>query len=259
MNTTKDGVVEVTLLGFYIHRIGSYFLFICPFLLNLWLYQISEGLVRTTIGAFIFANIIMILYGLYLIWRDEIQVERGNRVRRKPAYSWSPFSWEDIDRRSVGGNRSKHIRKYRIVSRREINRIDPSPRVRASGSSGSSSSAPEWYGRVEANEMTPREYEQYIARLWERKGYETKVTPDSNDRGIDIIATKPGQKVVIQAKKNSEGNPVSRPTVQKTYAAGVAEGADEVVVVTTASFTQPARNEAETLSDSCPVTLLDGV
>ena len=48
--------------------------------------------------------------------------------------------------------------------------------------------------------MTPKEYEQYIASIFQNQGYKTLVTPYSNDWGIDVIAIKGKEKIAIQAK-----------------------------------------------------------
>lgn len=42
--------------------------------------------------------------------------------------------------------------------------------------------------------MTPKEYEQYIASIFQNQGYKTLVTPYSNDWGIDVIAIKGKEK-----------------------------------------------------------------
>lgn len=38
--------------------------------------------------------------------------------------------------------------------------------------------------------MTPADYEHLVGEHFRRLGYHVTVTPDSNDYGIDIIATK---------------------------------------------------------------------
>ena len=48
--------------------------------------------------------------------------------------------------------------------------------------------------------MAPKEYEQYIASIFQNQGYKTLVTPYSNDWGIDVIAIKGKEKIAIQAK-----------------------------------------------------------
>ena len=50
--------------------------------------------------------------------------------------------------------------------------------------------------------MTPKEYEQYIASIFQNQGYKTLVTPYSNDWGIDVIAIK-GKEKKKKKKNNS--------------------------------------------------------
>lgn len=96
------------------------------------------------------------------------------------------------------------------------------------------------------------EFEQFIADLWERQGWSTKVTQGSNDRGIDIIATKTHpffQKQVIQAKKYSTDNTIGSPAIQQYSSLQHQEdGVDAVVIVTTSSFSSPARKTARDLN-----------
>lgn len=48
--------------------------------------------------------------------------------------------------------------------------------------------------------MTPQEFEQSIADLFEINGYEIQLTPKSYDYGVDVIATKGNEKLAIQVK-----------------------------------------------------------
>lgn len=105
------------------------------------------------------------------------------------------------------------------------------------------------------DELSPREFEEFVADLWEEFGYETTVTKQSGDRGKDVIAQQqyPAEETIhIQAKAHSESNKVRSGTIQKS--AGLyQQGADHVIVVTTSEFTEPARN----LSSEVDVELKD--
>ncbi|AGB37015.1 restriction endonuclease [Natronococcus occultus] len=89
-----------------------------------------------------------------------------------------------------------------------------------------------------------QEFENLVARLYEDKGYDTRVTQRADDRGIDIIAENGQNQLIIQAKRHSFGNNVGRPTVQKTIGALSGTSANMAVIVTTAGFTQSAKEEA---------------
>lgn len=53
-------------------------------------------------------------------------------------------------------------------------------------------------------EMDPYAFEKFIADLWECRGWNTRVTSEAGDRGIDVVANKDEiipEKQLIQAKK----------------------------------------------------------
>ncbi|MDQ2074768.1 restriction endonuclease [Haloarcula sp. H-GB4] len=105
--------------------------------------------------------------------------------------------------------------------------------------------------------MDPKKFEYFVADLWEKDGWETTVTQQSNDRGVDVIAERDdpvSQKMVIQAKRYSSHNRVGTADVQQYYALKKQENADIVAIVTTGSFTDPARDRGEELD----VELVDG-
>jgi len=87
-------------------------------------------------------------------------------------------------------------------------------------------------------------YERYIAQLYQKEGYYTRLTQRNNDKGIDVIAEKDGHRVAIQCKHYSGENKVSSPAVQKASGLLTRPDIDGVVVVTTSSFTRPAKNTA---------------
>src|SRR5262249_47835641 len=61
------------------------------------------------------------------------------------------------------------------------------------------------------------EFETYVASLLDRLGYGVKGTPGSGDQGADLIATKSGKRIVIQAKRYSA--PVGNGAVQEVISA----------------------------------------
>ena len=99
--------------------------------------------------------------------------------------------------------------------------------------------------------MKPKEFEHFIANLWEQDGWETDVTQQSKDSGIDIIATRDSpvsQKAAIQVKRYGESNRVGSTDVQQYSALERQEGADFVAIVTSSSFTPSAHERAEELN-----------
>lgn len=100
--------------------------------------------------------------------------------------------------------------------------------------------------------LSPEEFEQFIAILWEKRGWDTRITSQNNDKGVDIIATKSGvykEKALIQAKKYQPSNRVGRPDIQQYDTLRRQEpDTDIVIVVTTSEFTQEALKLANQLN-----------
>lgn len=106
--------------------------------------------------------------------------------------------------------------------------------------------------------MDEYEFEHLVADLWEHRGWTTEVTQGSNDRGIDVVATKRtpfSQKQLIQAKRYGEGNKIGSPAIQQYSSLRHQEAdVDAIVVVSTSSFTPQAEQAARDLN----VKLIDG-
>ena len=107
-------------------------------------------------------------------------------------------------------------------------------------------------------QMDPYEFEYFVADLWENMDWETTVSTESADKGIDVTARKStpyDQLVLIQAKRYGPNTTVGSPEIQQ-YASlkHQQNGVDKVVVVTTNAYTQQARE----LADKLNVKLIDG-
>jgi restriction system protein len=95
--------------------------------------------------------------------------------------------------------------------------------------------------------MGPAEFERALAFLCSRDGcVGAQVVGGAGDLGADVIATTPlGQRLVIQAKRYSQGNLVTGPDLQKFGGTCYAiHRADVAVVITTSDFTKQAREYA---------------
>jgi hypothetical protein len=103
--------------------------------------------------------------------------------------------------------------------------------------------------------MTPAQFEQFVGFLFQQQGYETHVVGQTGDEGIDIELVRRGQhgpaRVVAQCKRyrGSVGQPIVR-----EFFGSFADHAAEGYLVTTGTFTQPARDWAA----SRPLRLIDG-
>jgi hypothetical protein len=107
-------------------------------------------------------------------------------------------------------------------------------------------------------EIDPTDFEHFIADLWQRREWKTKVTSASSDNGIDIVAEREApfhEKQLIQAKKYDPENKVGGPEVQQySSLRHQRAGVDAVIIVTTSSFSSQARDLAADLN----VKLVDG-
>lgn len=94
-------------------------------------------------------------------------------------------------------------------------------------------------------ELSPRKFEEVVAELLSRQGYEITVTPLTRDGGKDVYAS---QKTalgsflyIVQCKKYAPDNPVGVGLVRELYGVVEAEKATAGILATTSFFTKPAK------------------
>ena len=73
-----------------------------------------------------------------------------------------------------------------------------------------------------------------MAELYRALGYETKLTQQSRDGGIDIILTKNGERIFVQCKFHKERIGVK--DIKELWADKVAKGADKCIMLTYAGI-----------------------
>jgi restriction system protein len=95
-----------------------------------------------------------------------------------------------------------------------------------------------------SQEMTPAEFETFCAETLQRAGWDARVTMQSRDQGIDVIAEKMGRRIVLQCKLYAR--PVGNKAVQEVAAGRAHERADLGAVVTNHRFTLAAEQLAAT-------------
>ncbi|TKX72474.1 restriction endonuclease [Halorubrum sp. GN11_10-6_MGM] len=103
------------------------------------------------------------------------------------------------------------------------------------------------WGGDDLIEPTPEEFEDLVADLWRSAADIGDVarTRRSDDAGVDVVVRfADGRTEVIQVKQFATGNTVGRPTVQQTEGVVSQFDADAGAVVTSSSFTDPARSAA---------------
>ena len=96
--------------------------------------------------------------------------------------------------------------------------------------------------------ITPRKFEELVAYIMERHGYEVTLTQQSRDGGIDIFALKNegfgNILTIVDCKKYSETNPVGVAAVRGMYGTLQIESASHGIIATTSRFTRNASSLA---------------
>jgi len=93
--------------------------------------------------------------------------------------------------------------------------------------------------------ISPRKFEEIIAEVFYRNGFEVELTKATRDGGKDIVAftNKMGvrTKYIVECKRYSETNKVSLGLVQRLLGVKMAESANKAILATTSSFTRDAK------------------
>ncbi len=90
-------------------------------------------------------------------------------------------------------------------------------------------------------DLSPYQFEEFIAKLFVEMGYDAKKTPSTGDFGADVIAKRGDETVLIEVKKYAEGNNVTPKEVQRTLGSLWKHKADKAVFITTSDFTVRAK------------------
>ena len=102
-------------------------------------------------------------------------------------------------------------------------------------------------------DLSPREFEQYVARLFRRKGYHVKLRGRSGDQGVDLELTqRGGKRAVVQCKRYQRT--ISPDVVRDLYGTMIHERVAHAFLVTTADISEASRQWAV----DKPITLIDG-
>jgi restriction system protein len=91
-------------------------------------------------------------------------------------------------------------------------------------------------------EVHPRKFEELVAELFCKYGYDSKLTSYTNDEGKDIVLVKDNKKFLVECKKYAIGHKVSRPDIQKFYAAIIEESAIGGYFFSTSDFAETVFN-----------------
>jgi hypothetical protein len=88
-----------------------------------------------------------------------------------------------------------------------------------------------------------RDLELEVTGLFRAMGYSAQTTAASNDRGVDVMASRNGEKIVIQCKQYSKR--AQRDVVSELLGVRVAECASRAILICTGGFTQAAEQYAK--------------
>lgn len=108
--------------------------------------------------------------------------------------------------------------------------------------------------RASLYELTPAQFEQYVAGLFQRKGYYVVMRGGSGDHGVDLELQdrRTGRRAIVQCKRYQRT--VGAETVRELYGTLLHELAYHAFLVTTADISAAAREWAQ----GKPITLIDG-
>jgi restriction system protein len=99
-----------------------------------------------------------------------------------------------------------------------------------------------------------KEFEYLVAEAYRRQGFVVEYSLGKGaDGGVDLVLRKDGRKSLVQCKQWKVFS-VGSPIVQQMFGIMTAEGANEVIVVTSGRFTADARGFAQ----GKPIRLVDG-
>jgi restriction system protein len=93
-------------------------------------------------------------------------------------------------------------------------------------------------GILDIDKMSGRQFEEYLAVLFRKRGFKVKITKTSGDYGADLIIKKDSAITVVQAKRYS--SKVGIKAVQEIQASMKYYKAEKSMVVTNNYFTGPA-------------------
>ncbi len=101
--------------------------------------------------------------------------------------------------------------------------------------------------------MSPREFETFVARVFQAQGFRVWDVPFRGDHGVDLqLITPDGAPAVAQVKRYTDT--VGEPAVRDLYGTMINAGAKRAYLVNTGGFSRHARRWAR----GKPIELIDG-
>lgn len=93
-------------------------------------------------------------------------------------------------------------------------------------------------------QLSPRDFEEIVAEIFARLGYEVELTAQTRDHGRDIIAVRQSEvklRFLIECKRYDPDHKVGVNIVRSLYGVTTHERATKGILATTSSFTKPAK------------------
>jgi restriction system protein len=102
--------------------------------------------------------------------------------------------------------------------------------------------------------LDPYQFEEYVAAVFRKKGYQVAIRGGSGDKGVDLVVETGafGKRAIVQCKRYR--NKIGPETVRELYGTLLHERAAHAFLVTTAEISDSAREWAQHKS----LTLIDG-
>jgi restriction system protein len=92
-------------------------------------------------------------------------------------------------------------------------------------------------------QLSPRQFEEFIAEVWDRLGYQVELTKRTRDGGRDIVAVKQAEvstRYLIECKRYDPNHKISVGVVRELYGVKVHEKATKGILATTSYFSPDA-------------------
>lgn len=108
--------------------------------------------------------------------------------------------------------------------------------------------------------LSPYDFERVMAKIFEKKGFSVKITPQTRDGGKDIFIAKNDLcsfLFYVECKKYAPNRPVSIDIIQRLYGVVSAEKATGGIIATTSYFTKPAKDYVQEHQLNNQITLQD--
>lgn len=97
-------------------------------------------------------------------------------------------------------------------------------------------------------DFTPSEFEDFIAKVFQDKGYYVEQTNYSGDYGADLIITKENIKTAVQIKRYKKTNKVGVQDINQIIGAKSYYNCDRALILTTSSYSKQGENLAKETS-----------